>query len=153
MDVIYTSETPPNFYQTSLRHIPEDCILDNKPFYVQNQKSEQADTSRRHWSIGPFSAVSVHDVETNLPLLSGARALMGPHTGPHAAAAAAAVTVTSLPPLQPRAATTGGTDLVFPLQVQSVCKYNANLFIYARKNLNNYLPEDKRTNAGSHRSY
>ena len=63
---------------------------------------------------------TVHDVETSLPLLAGARALMAPHVSPHAAAAtaaAAAVTVTSLPPLQPRSATTGSTDIVFPLQV------------------------------------
>ncbi|KAJ9595937.1 hypothetical protein L9F63_012874, partial [Diploptera punctata] len=61
----------------------------------------------------------VHDVETSLPLLTGARALMGSHVTPHAAAttvAAAAATATSLPPLQPRAATTGSTDIVFPLQ-------------------------------------
>ncbi|XP_023707241.1 potassium voltage-gated channel protein Shaw [Cryptotermes secundus] len=64
-----------------------------------------------------YATNKVHDVETNLPLLTGARALMGPHAGPHAAAvAAAAATVTSLPPLQPRAATTGGTDVLFPLQ-------------------------------------
>jgi hypothetical protein len=77
---------------------------------------------------------SVHDVETSLPLLAGARALMAPHAGPHAAAvAAAAATVTSLPPLQPRAATTGATDLLFPLQVQCVCKYQIVLFIIGMK--------------------
>jgi hypothetical protein len=61
---------------------------------------------------------TLHDVEPSLPLLAGARALMGPHATPPgaAAAAAAAATVTSLPPLQPRSATTGGTDLLFPLQ-------------------------------------
>ncbi|PSN56104.1 Potassium voltage-gated channel protein Shaw, partial [Blattella germanica] len=54
----------------------------------------------------------VHDMETSLPLLAGARALMAPHVSPHAAAAAhaaAAVTATTLPPLQPRAATTATT--------------------------------------------
>ncbi|XP_021915552.1 potassium voltage-gated channel protein Shaw-like isoform X2 [Zootermopsis nevadensis] len=61
-----------------------------------------------------YATNKVHDVETSLPLLVGARALMGPHAGPQAAAVAAAVT--SLPPLQPRAATTGGTDLLFPQQ-------------------------------------
>jgi hypothetical protein len=68
--------------------------------------------------------LSVHDVEPSLPRLAGARALMGPHTAPQAAAAAAAAaaTVTSLPPLQPRSATTGGTDLLFPLQVPCVCE-------------------------------
>lgn len=68
--------------------------------------------------------LSVHDVEPSLPLLAGARALMGTHAAPQAAAAAAAAaaTVTSLPPLQPRSATTGSTDLLFPLQVPCVCE-------------------------------
>jgi hypothetical protein len=69
---------------------------------------------------------------------------MGPHAGPHAAAVAAAATVTSLPPLQPRAATTGGTDLLFPLQVQCVPKYStllheANFFMQRQTNLNIYF--------------
>jgi hypothetical protein len=111
----------------------------------ENRRLRQVSTG-----VLPHSVVSVHDVETNLPLLAGARALMGPHTGPHAAAAAAAATVTSLPPLQPRAATTGSTDLLFPLQVQCVCKHA--LFLH-KANLNNYLEKDKHMNGGSPISY
>jgi hypothetical protein len=104
--------------------IPEVPTLYITLVLVQNQRGEEGVTSRKHWCIAAFCCFSVHDVDTNLPLLAGARAIMGPHTGPHAAAAAAAATVTSLPPLQPRAATTGSTDLLFPLQVQYVCKHS-----------------------------
>jgi hypothetical protein len=107
-------------------------VISQKIVLFISHRIGRANTRLRYVSNGVLSpsVVSVHDVETNLPLLAGARALMGPHAGPHAAAAAAAATVTSLPPLQPRAATTGGTDVLFPLQVQCVCKYTKLICLY-----------------------